>query len=94
MAQEVLFHFGEKRASPEGTFGVGLNDGAGAMSEIVRALDDVGVTVTHMELKPPSLDDVFAEATGHRLEGAAAPEAGAAGPPAGAGRGRGRGGGR
>ena len=93
-AREVLSRFGEKRPSPEGTFGVGLNDGPGAMSDVVRSLDEVGVTLTHMELKPPSLDDVFAEATGYRLEGAAsAPEAGAAGPPGGkpgAKRGRGR----
>ena len=36
----------------------------------MRALDDAGVAVQHMELNAPSLDDVFAEATGHRLEGA------------------------
>ena len=29
-----------------------------------------GSSVQHMELNAPSLDDVFAEATGHRLEGA------------------------
>ena len=29
-----------------------------------------GITVRHLELREPSLDDVFAEATGHRLEGA------------------------
>ena len=29
-----------------------------------------GVTVRNLELHEPSLDDVFAEATGHRLEGA------------------------
>jgi ABC-2 type transport system ATP-binding protein len=83
-AQEVLARFGEKRPSPEGTFGVGLHDGAGAMSDVVRTLDDIGVTVTHMELKPPSLDDVFAEATGYRLEGAA-PDAGGPGCPGGPG---------
>jgi hypothetical protein len=28
--------------------------------------------VQHLEINEPSLDDVFAEATGHRLEGAQA----------------------
>ena len=40
------------------------------MAEVVRALDDAGVTVSHLELDLPSLDDVFADATGRRLEGA------------------------
>ena len=40
------------------------------MAEVVRALDDAGVAVSHLELDAPSLDDVFAEATGRRLEGA------------------------
>ena len=33
-------------------------------------LDEAGIKVRHLELNEPSLDDVFAEATGHRLEGA------------------------
>ena len=40
------------------------------MAEAVRALDSASIVVQHMELDPPSLDDVFAEATGRRLEGA------------------------
>ena len=38
-----------------------------------------GIAVEHVELDAPSLDDVFADATGRRLEGAAAPERGARG---------------
>ena len=34
------------------------------------SLDDAGVRVSHLELDSPSLDDVFADATGRRLEGA------------------------
>ncbi len=98
-ARSVLARFGEARPSPEGTLGVGLAAGAGAISDVVRALDDDGIRLEHMELKAPSLDDVFAEATGYRLEGAGetAPPADAApdGPPGGSrgrrGRGRGRG---
>ena len=40
------------------------------MAPVLRALDDAGVTVEHLELDAPSLDDVFADATGRRLEGA------------------------
>jgi ABC-2 type transport system ATP-binding protein len=48
----------------------GLEGGAGRMAEVVRALDEVGAVIEHLELAEPSLDDVFAEATGRRLEGA------------------------
>ncbi|MFN3255536.1 MAG: ATP-binding cassette domain-containing protein [Ilumatobacter sp.] len=69
-ATAVLATFGEPRPSPEGTLGVGLDDGPGAVSTVVRQLDDAGIHVANLELREPSLDDVFAEATGHRLEGA------------------------
>jgi ABC-2 type transport system ATP-binding protein len=69
-ATEVLAAFGDLRPSPEGTLGVGLTDGPGAVSSVVRALDEAGITVRDLELHEPSLDDVFAEATGYRLEGA------------------------
>ena len=68
-AKTVLAHFGELRPTPEGTLGVGLPGGAGQVTEVVRALDDAGIAIHHLELNEPSLDDVFAEATGHRLEG-------------------------
>ncbi len=69
-AETVLAQFGESRPTAEGTLGVGLRDGAGEVSAVVRALDALGINVEHLELRAPSLDDVFAEATGHRLEGA------------------------
>ena len=69
-AREVLAEFGDARPTAEGTLGVGLTQGAGDVSNVVRALDAKGITVDHLELRAPSLDDVFAEATGHRLEGA------------------------
>jgi ABC-2 type transport system ATP-binding protein len=37
---------------------------------VVRRLDDAGIVVHDLQLREPSLDDVFAEATGYRLEGA------------------------
>jgi ABC-2 type transport system ATP-binding protein len=91
-ARDVLARFGDARPTSEGTLGVGLADGAEAMAGVIRQLDEAGVRLHHVELNEPSLDDVFAEVTGYRLEGAAnAPEAG--GPPPGSparGRGRGR----
>ena len=72
IAERVLATFGELRPSPENSLGVGLNDGPSAVSGVVRELDEAGVTVRNLELHEPSLDDVFAEATGHRLEGAEA----------------------
>ncbi len=78
IATDVLSRFGDPRPSHEGTLGVGLLEGPGAVSSVVRQLDEAGVAVRNLELHEPSLDDVFAEATGYRLEGAeeAQPEGG------------------
>jgi len=69
-ASGVLARFGEMRPTAEGTLGVGLRGGAERVAEVVRALDEADIVVEHLELNQPSLDDVFAEATGYRLEGA------------------------
>jgi len=69
-ARDTLARFGEMRTTAEGTLGVGLEGGASAVTDVVRALDEAGVRVQHLELNEPSLDDVFAESTGYRLEGA------------------------
>lgn len=69
-ARQVLLQFGELRPTAEGTLGVGLRDGAQVVTDVVRRLDDAKVHLIHLEVNEPSLDDVFAEATGHRLEGA------------------------
>jgi ABC-2 type transport system ATP-binding protein len=70
-ASTVLQTFGELRpgVSVE-QLGVGLIEGASAVSSVIRGLDVAGIAVRHLELREPSLDDVFAEATGYRLEGA------------------------
>lgn len=67
---EVACKFGEPRPSRSGRVAVGLEKGTSAMTELLRLLDDRGIVVQHLELDEPSLDDVFAEATGRRLEGA------------------------
>ncbi len=68
---EIASAFGEIRPSRSSRVSVGLAKGASAMTELLRMLDDAGIVVVHLELDEPSLDDVFAEATGRRLEGAA-----------------------
>ena len=76
-AKAVLSTFGDLRPGAEGALGVGLIGGAALVTEVVRKLDEAGVHVAHLEINEPSLDDVFAEATGYRLEGADnAPSAG------------------
>ena len=76
-AKTVLSTFGDLRPGAEGALGVGLRGGASQVTDVVRKLDEAGVHVQHLEINEPSLDDVFAEATGYRLEGADnAPSAG------------------
>jgi ABC-2 type transport system ATP-binding protein len=69
-ARRELAAFGTPQPSTNGDLCVGLTDGAGTLSRVVRRLDEAGVVVHNLQLREPSLDDVFAEATGHRLEGA------------------------
>ena len=47
-----------------------VEDGATSIAEIVRRLDAASVEVGAISVSRPSLDDVFLEATGRRLEGA------------------------
>jgi ABC-2 type transport system ATP-binding protein len=76
-AKAVLSTFGDLRPGAEGALGVGLHGGASQVTDVVRKLDEAGVHVQHLEINEPSLDDVFAEATGYRLEGSDnAPSAG------------------
>jgi len=69
-ARGILARFGDMRPIDEGSLAVGLVAGATGVAEVVRALDEAHIDLHHLELNEPSLDDVFAEATGHRLEGA------------------------
>jgi len=61
---------GERPAATDADVAIGLSGGAGAMAEVVRLLDELGARIEQIELSEPTLDDVFAEATGRRLEGA------------------------
>jgi ABC-2 type transport system ATP-binding protein len=68
-ARQVLVRHGEDRTTADGLLAIGLRAGTAAMTAAIRELDEAGVTIRHLELDEPSLDDVFAEATGRRLEG-------------------------
>jgi ABC-2 type transport system ATP-binding protein len=71
--KELCARFGSERpASRPGELALGLEGGAQQMTAVVRVLDEIGAEVEHIELMQPTLDDVFAEATGRRLEGAEA----------------------
>jgi ABC-2 type transport system ATP-binding protein len=45
-----------------------VEDGAGSIAEIVRRLDRERIEVGAISVARPSLDDVFLQATGRRLE--------------------------
>ncbi|MFY9488795.1 MAG: ATP-binding cassette domain-containing protein [Solirubrobacterales bacterium] len=47
-----------------------LQDGAGGLAAVVRALDEAGIEVANLQVHAPSLDDVFLAKTGRKLEGA------------------------
>src|SRR6188472_282301 len=69
-AADALARFGEPAAHSTKGAAVRLRDGAEQLPEIVRALDDAGVRLAHLQLHTPSLDDVFLAKTGRSLEGA------------------------
>jgi len=61
-------------AEPEG-LALYVEDGAGQVAEIVRLLEADGIRVAAITVSRPTLDDVFLQATGRRLEGATEKEA-------------------
>jgi ABC-2 type transport system ATP-binding protein len=82
-AREVLGRFGPARGG-DGVVAIPLERGQGQIVEVVRALDEAGLAVDSLDVKSPTLDDVFLAKTGHALdpaegdaeEDAAAPGAG------------------
>jgi ABC-2 type transport system ATP-binding protein len=63
-----LSRFGEPLATTRDV-AVRLRDGLG-LADIVRAVDQNGVDIADLELRAPTLDDVFLAKTGRTLEGA------------------------
>jgi ABC-2 type transport system ATP-binding protein len=71
-ARDLLARFGEHRPPPSGAdVSIAVAEGAAAIAPVVRALDEAGVKIAGLDLVEPTLDDVFVEKTGSRLEGAA-----------------------
>jgi ABC-2 type transport system ATP-binding protein len=74
-ARSAVGPLGELLAQGSGANGTHLSlrvaEGAAAIAPVVRALDEAGCAVEGIEVVRPTLDDVFAEQTGHHLEGAA-----------------------
>jgi ABC-2 type transport system ATP-binding protein len=68
VAKEVLGRFGVCYKAASGALAVPLEDGASGVVEIVRAIDDAGLQVDSLEVRRPTLDDVFLAKTGHALE--------------------------
>jgi ABC-2 type transport system ATP-binding protein len=73
-AASTLARFGEPVDEDAGYAAIRLDGGAGRLGAVARALEDAGISVEDLELHAPTLDDVFQQATGRRLEGAEAPE--------------------
>jgi ABC-2 type transport system ATP-binding protein len=68
--ESLLREFGEEIPDSDGYITVRLSGGGARVGAVSRALDDAGVEIEGLELHNPSLDDVFQQATGRRLEGA------------------------
>jgi ABC-2 type transport system ATP-binding protein len=70
-ARELVARFGDHRPTTEGChLSIALQRGAADIAPVLRALDDAGFEVAELELKQPTLDDVFLDKTGEHLEGA------------------------
>jgi ABC-2 type transport system ATP-binding protein len=73
-ARAVVEPFGDHRPATEGChLSIALEEGARGIAPILRALDEAGFAVAELELKQPTLDDVFLARTGEHLEGADEP---------------------
>ena len=72
-----LARFGEPLESTRDV-AVRLRDGLG-LTDVVRAVDADGIEIADLELRAPTLDDVFLAKTGRTLEGATEEAAGAGG---------------
>ena len=81
---ELLCGLGEPSDGSDGDGAVVVRLGAssGGLTTVVRELDRAGIELADLQLHAPTLDDVFLEKTGRKLEGSAddeEPEEGEAG---------------
>jgi ABC-2 type transport system ATP-binding protein len=66
-AQATLERMGTPLPGSARTVAIRMPSGAGGLAPAVRALDEAGVIVAHLDLAEPSLDDVFLAKTGRSL---------------------------
>jgi ABC-2 type transport system ATP-binding protein len=71
--EAILRRFGSEAAANPGSVAVRLEQGAGQLADVIRALDAESLKVQNLELHQPSLDDVFLAKTGRKLETAEEP---------------------
>ncbi|NES97058.1 MAG: ATP-binding cassette domain-containing protein [Desertifilum sp. SIO1I2] len=69
---KVRQELGELHQCPaDGTLALPAPDRVATLTDVVRRMDAIGVTLADISLRRPSLDDVFFELTGHTTEDAA-----------------------
>jgi ABC-2 type transport system ATP-binding protein len=75
---DVLGRLGAASADGEGSgrAWVRLAPDAGGLVAVVRTLDSEGIAVADLQLHEPTLDDVFLDKTGRKLEGSGEPASG------------------
>jgi ABC-2 type transport system ATP-binding protein len=66
---DLLSEFGELRRDGNASVTVRLPGGESGLAEVVRVLDRADLIVQTLQLHQPSLDDVFLDKTGRKLEG-------------------------
>jgi ABC-2 type transport system ATP-binding protein len=70
-AVEALKELGKKDVygDPEtGEVSLPANGGTSILADVVRRMDNAGITLAELGLKQPTLDDVFLSLTGHTAE--------------------------
>jgi ABC-2 type transport system ATP-binding protein len=75
--RDVLSRFGEAANSSPKAAAVRLSGGEAQLADVVRVLDAEHISMEHLQLHAPTLNDVFLAKTGRSLEGADEPEANA-----------------
>jgi ABC-2 type transport system ATP-binding protein len=68
-ARVALEAFGNCSRNGNGNVTVSLPDGEAQLADVVRALDQADVKLASLNLHAPTLDDVFLDKTGRKLEG-------------------------
>ncbi len=75
-AERILAAYGKPMPRKDGKVLVEIAGGASDVAKVVRGLDEAGIVVESLDLKQPTLDDVFVAKTGYHLEGDDEPDTG------------------